>query len=420
MRAGYLVLMHQAARFFLVASILTLVSCGQERSPDERDRLHQELNDSLGLISKEADFNGFGVALVDSMGVLYANGFGIADVERMIPYTANTRQPIASISKTFIGLAIMKAQELGRLRLDDPIAKHLPFTVENPYHPGVPITVRHLVTHTSSINDDREYLFRAWILRDTTDLARNLALDIGACRFSAPHTAVPMEEFLRRYLAKDGAWYSDSAFAATVPGSRFAYSNIGATLAALVVEKATGQPFDAFTQQHILDPLGMRSSTWHGELLPDNALSCLYRTRTEPFPRYFCATYPDGGMVTTSNDFARYMAELVQGYHGRGTLLSNAGYAEYFREQLVDSNFVDRSTGLFTDEHNIGITIGFSSEGYFGHTGGDPGLFSMFFVERETGLGRYMVVNTDLESWEHHKRVWDLLGRYGVKLSAAR
>ena len=68
----------------------------------------------------------------------------------------------------------------------------------------------------------------------------------------------------------------------------------------------------------------------------------------------------------------------------------------------------------------IGITIGFSSEGYFGHTGGDPGLFSMFFVERSTGLGRYMIVNTDMEVWEHHKRVWDLLGRYGVKLSAGR
>ncbi|MBK8950293.1 MAG: hypothetical protein IPM68_15995 [Flavobacteriales bacterium] len=86
----------------------------------------------------------------------------------------------------------------------------------------------------------------------------------------------------------------------------------------------------------------------------------------------------------------------------------------------MDSNFVDRATGPFTDEHNIGITIGFSSEGYFGHTGGDPGLFSMFFVERKTGLGRYMVVNTDMEGWEHHKRVWDLLGRYAGKFGGAQ
>ncbi|MBK9289951.1 MAG: serine hydrolase [Flavobacteriales bacterium] len=151
-----------------------------------------------------------------------------------------------------------------------------------------------------------------------------------------------------------------------------------------------------------------------------------FRTRPSPactgpapeaFPRYYCATYPDGGMVTSSSDFGKYMAELVRGYRGQGTILSKASYAEYFREQLADSNFVDRATGMFTDEHNIGITIGFSSEGYFGHTGGDPGLFSMFFVERSTGLGRYMIVNTDMEGWEHHKQVWDMLGRYAGKLS---
>lgn len=90
---------------------------------------------------------------------------------------------------------------------------------------------------------------------------------------------------------------------------------------------------------------------------------------------------------------------------------------EYFRERFVDSQFVDRASGPFTDEHNIGITIGFSSEGYFGHTGGDPGLFSMFFVDRKTGLGRYMIVNTDMEGWEHHARVWELLGRYAQRMS---
>jgi len=407
------------AHSFVGIALITLIASCSTQVPDH-SKLQRELTDSLALLSKTADFNGFGVALVGPQGVLYQGGFGMADVAKNIAYTENTVQPIASISKTFIGLAVMKAQELGKLKLDDPVSKFLPFPVVNPHHRDVPITVRHLVTHTSSILDKQNYVFRAWILRDTTDLAKNLALDIGECRFSAPNTAVSMEEFLRRYLAKDGAWYSDSAFADLKPGERFNYSNIGATFAALVVDKATSMPFDAFTKRYILDPLEMRSSTWHGENLADTAISCLYRTRTEAFPRYYCATYPDGGMVTSSGDFAKYMAELVRGCRGEGTILSKASYAEYFREQLVDSNFVDRATGPFTDEHNIGITIGFSSEGYFGHTGGDPGLFSLFFVDRKTGLGRYMIVNTDLAGWEHHARVWELLGRYAVKLSAGR
>jgi CubicO group peptidase (beta-lactamase class C family) len=401
-------------------ALLVFASCTNRPMPGERERLSNELTDSITLITTAADFNGFGVALVDSTGVLYANGFGMADVSRQTPYTAQTVQPIASISKTFIGLAVMKAVDLGLVTLDDPVAKHLPFPVVNPHHPELPITVRHLVTHTSTILDKENYLFRAWILHDTTDLVRNLTLDIGACRFSPPNTAVAMEEFLRRYLVKGEAWYSDSAFADLKPGERFGYSNIGATLAALVVEKASGMSFDAFTQRHILDPLGMRSSTWHGEHLADTAISRLYRTRTEAYPRYFCATYPDGGMVTSAEDFAKYMAELVKGSRGAGTLLSKESYAEYFLEQLVDSQFVDRATGPFTDEHNMGITVGFSSEGYFGHTGGDPGLFSMFFVERKTGLGRYMIVNTDLEGWEHHAQLWELLGRHASKMSEAR
>lgn len=348
--------------------------------------LKRELQDSMHLILKDAAINGVGVALVGHEGVLFAGGHGLADRAVGTPYTEHTRQPIASISKTFIGLAVMKAQELGMLNLDDPIAKHLPFPVNNPRHPEKPITVRHLLTHVSTILDKENYLFRAWILRDTANLAQNLALDIGECRFSAPATAVSMEDLLRRCLSPDGEWYSDSVFADLRPGERFAYSNIGATLAALVVEKATGMSFDTFTQRHILDPLEMSSSTWHGENLSDTGISRLYRTQTETYPRYYCATYPDGGMVTSSSDFAKYMAELVRGYRGEGKILNKASYTEYFREQLLDINFVDRATGPFTDEHNIGITIGFSSEGYFGHTGGDPGLFAMFFVERGSGL----------------------------------
>lgn len=405
------------ATIFLIA--LACTSCAPPAPEQANGPMLEALTDSLEQLARSADFNGFGVALVDTNGVLYANGFGMADVQHAVPYTASTVQPIASISKTMIGLAVMKAVDLGKLRLDDPIAPYLPFPVVHPLYPDVPITVRHLATHTSSIIDTDEYLFRAWILRDTTDLTRNLALDISPCRFSPPSANMPMGTFLHNYLARDGAWYSDSVFSTLRPGTRFEYSNIGATLAALVVEKAVGMPFDAFTQQHIIGPLGMSSSTWHVENVRDSTLTQLYRTRTEAYPRYFGVTYPDGGLTASSSDMAKYMAELVKGYHGKGTVLSKGSYAEYFREQLADSNFVDRSMGAFADEHNTGIFMGSDAAGHFGHIGGDPGVFSMLFVDRSTGLGRYMIVNTDLESYAHHIQVWELLGRYAERLGRA-
>lgn len=404
----------------VVALLLLSGMACRTSAPKDRAMLRQELTDSLTLLARTADFNGFGVALAGPDGVWYSHGFGTADAAHGIAYTARTVQPIASISKTFVGLAVMKAQELGLMELDDPINAHLPFSVVDPHFPDTPITVRHLVTHTSGILDTDDYLQRAWVLCDTNDLAAHLALDITPCRFNPPTANRSMEDFLRNYLAPDGAWYDAAAFADTRPGARFAYSNIGATLAALVVETASGMPFEAFTQRYLFDPLGMKSTTWHGEALADTAISRLYRSRSAAYPRYACITWPDGGLVTSSADMALYLAELIKGHRGEGSLLGRSAYAEYFKEQLDDRRFVDRATGPFTDEHNIGILMGFSSEDRFGHTGGDPGLFSMLFVDRGTGVGRYMIVNTDLEDHAHHVRIWELLGRYAERLRTAR
>ncbi|MBK9289950.1 MAG: beta-lactamase family protein [Flavobacteriales bacterium] len=118
--------MIRSRKVLITFIILTFASCNTAIKPNENDALVQELTDSLTFLSKTADFNGFGVAVVGPQGVLYTNGFGLADVAKGIPYTERTVQPIASISKTFIGLAVLKAQELGKLKLDDPCRNSCP------------------------------------------------------------------------------------------------------------------------------------------------------------------------------------------------------------------------------------------------------------------------------------------------------
>jgi hypothetical protein len=124
-------------------------------------------------------------------------------------------------------------------------------------------------------------------------------------------------------------------------------------------------------------------------------------------------------MITSTSDFSKYMFELLSGYLGKGTLLSAASYKEYFTMQLKAENFIERSEGEFTDENNMGLTIGFSSTGNFGHTGGDPGLFSMMFFNPATKTGRYMIVNTDMNDkagWSQHEKIWSILNDYALKL----
>lgn len=111
------------------------------------------ITDELNKIYKQGYINGFSVAIVNQNKTLYQKGIGFSDKKIKKVYTENTIQNIASISKIFIGITLLKAQELGKLDLDDPINKFLSFEVKNPYYQDTPITIRHLATHTSTIMD---------------------------------------------------------------------------------------------------------------------------------------------------------------------------------------------------------------------------------------------------------------------------
>ncbi|MGB6036701.1 MAG: serine hydrolase domain-containing protein, partial [Cryomorphaceae bacterium] len=156
---------------FLTIVGFALLGCTKTETPKSESNsgketpIHQ-LTAELDSMSKANSFNGFAVAIANEKGTLYARGFGYANVETKEKYTENTIQHIASVSKTSIGLALMKAQEMGKLKLDDPIQNYLPFPVVNPFHPSAEITLRHLATHTSGINDTEQYMDHAWVLTE--------------------------------------------------------------------------------------------------------------------------------------------------------------------------------------------------------------------------------------------------------------
>lgn len=154
-------------------AITLMISCKHNNNTIKEVSKNQLIKDSLTLeietLNSKNYFNGLGVAIVDSTGILYEKGVGFADLKSNKPYTKNTVQPIASVSKTFIGIALLKAQEKGLLNLDDPINKYLPFEVRNPHFNNEPITVRQLSTHTSTIIDTENYMGRAYVLKDKID-----------------------------------------------------------------------------------------------------------------------------------------------------------------------------------------------------------------------------------------------------------
>ncbi len=400
---------------------LLLYSCTKKEKTHSSEFLlaQKELTEQLTKISTQTDFNGFGVAISNENEVLYQNGFGIANLEPKQKYDENTVQNIASVSKTFIGIAILKAQELGKLQLDDPINKYLSFKVTNPYYPNIPITIRQLTTHTSIINDNDVYRKKTIVLNDTINLKQNLDIDISPTKFNPPKAKITIEEFLKNTLDNRGKWYLKDVFLNKKPGKIYNYSNVGATLAALVLEKATGISYDKFTTEHILKPLQMNSSGWSFDSVNFSKCTNTFQDKRTPYPFYSLNTYPDGGMLTTSKDMGNYISELLKGFLGKGTLLNKESYQEYFRPQLQAKNFIDRDTSEYGD-YNIGITMTIFPSGNFGHFGGDPGLFSVIQFDKKKKTARYYIINTNPsgpETNKYHKQINDALDIYTEKLN---
>ena len=404
--------------------ILLLAHTNSPRTVNPRPSLAPALlyPDSLTQALKElysqGYINGFAVTLVNGSGPLYQKGFGYMDVAAKKLYTDSTIQNIASISKTFIGISLMKAQELGKLKLDDPVNSYLPFKVINPYFPEKEITIRHLATHTSTITDTKYYDKKSYVLKD--NIPADKLKDLNET-FNSPSSKSTLLEFLPMILDTKGKYYKKKGFLQELPGTKFDYSNIGATLAALVLEQATGVPFDEFTAKYILNPLNMDASGWSYDKINLSMHSKLYSDKETELPFYELITYPDGGMRTTAKDMGKYLSELIKAKSGKGTLLNPDSYNEYFKEQLNESHFEERDSVFpYNDEYNMGIFMGHSGNGAIGHTGGDPGVSSLMFFDTTTGIGRFLMINTSLNSQEGANEffgIMNALGDYSAKLS---
>ena len=373
------------------------------------------LTNEINTIYQQKKFNGFAVSIVDENGTLYKHGFGFSDVENNKKYTTETIQNIGSVSKTFVGIALLKAQELGKLNLDDSIDKYLPFKVCNPNFPKDKITIRHLATHTSSITDNEYYSSKNYYLKPNQNLNGLKLTFEDEQSFNPADSIISLQSYLENVLSAKGKWNKDS-FTSHKPGTIYEYSNVGTALAAFIVEQATGESFSQFTGKYILEPLKMKDSGWKTKDVDVKKYSRLYENPTTPLPYYELITYPDGGFITNVTDLSKYLSELIKGYNGKGTILSKESYKEYFKPQLTESNFTERNTkNPYNESYNVGIFMGFGYTGYIGHTGGDPGIMSIMFFDPKTSLGRIMIFNTNFSDKEGNKAffgIWNSLEKH--------
>ncbi|RZJ69153.1 serine hydrolase [Flavobacterium sp.] len=404
----------------LLCALATLVFSVGFCQENKAGQAEKALTKALDSIVKLGTFNGFSVAIASEKGKLYSKGFGYSDVASRKFYSDKTIQNIGSVSKPLVGIAIMKAVELGKLKLDDDVNNYLPFKVVNPKFPNVPITVRQLATHTSSIVDTDVYLNKNYFIKPDQDL-EGLPLEYDGQKFIPRSEALTLENYLKAVLTIDGSYFTEAIYVGK-PGEFYEYSNTATALAAIVVAQSVKIPFATFTEKYILKPLKMNHSGWDFSMVDFKSYSRLYADPKSPLPFYTLTTYPDGNFITSADDMSKFMSELINGYEGKGKILSRESYAEYFRPQLKAANFKERNEkNPYSESYNVGIFMGFGYTGLIGHTGGDPGVSSMLFFDPKTKIARYMVVNTnfhDKEGMRTFYAIIDLLQKYQSELNS--
>lgn len=389
------------ASYLIVLAFFLIPGCDTARHSaiEAKSPYLDSLTNALDSFSRNSLIPGFSVCIANDKGIIYARGFGMADVKNQKTFTPSTIHGVASVSKTFVALGIMKLVEQKKLSLDEPINSILPYKIINPHFPGIPITVRHLVTHTSTVIDDAfvpYYIGEAdiCIIDDDPGYDSLPAYILPNLAYMRMGKMITLDEHVRKYTLPGEKWYTDSTFLQKMPGQFFQYSNLGAAIAARIVEIRSGMSFEEFTRLYIFEPLDMKNTGWNLRGMNPDLVSLLYVQNDErspsgvvEYPQYHMTNFPVSGLKTNAIDLGNYLVEMIRGFQGNGKLLDTASYQALFQPQLNCENLDREDARDLHDKFNMATLWSVSSTGYRLHFGGNTGVYSFIYFNPRTKFG---------------------------------
>lgn len=361
-------------RFLVPLLLFVTTHAFGQNIKDSIDRLFKAKMEAAGIVGGAA-------AIVSDHKILWSDGYGYADSEKQIPYTVNTIMNIGSISKSITGICVMRAVQEKKLLLDADINTYLPFKVINPFFPKEKMTMRQLVIHTASIQDN------------------DPAYGDSAYDYSGD-PKIPLGDYLKAYLVPGGKYYADSNFVKAKPGTESYYSNVGAGLAGYIVECVTGMQLNAYSKKFMFTPLGLTRSGWKLRDIDTSQHSRLYNRQEDTLTRvpwYGLVTYPDGGVRTSVTDLSEMLLAMVnQGRRKGKQILAPAIARELWRPNFTKN---DKPTNYDYDVVNYNEGVFWSmndSTRKIGHVGRDPGVNTYMYYDRHLKRGIIIFYNTSI------------------------
>jgi CubicO group peptidase (beta-lactamase class C family) len=329
--------MIRAAALLSLAATLTLAQVAPVTKTEASGDLHRQVDKVFAKWDSTVS-PGCALSVIQDGQIIYKRGYGMADLDHDIPITPKTVFHVASISKQFTASAILLLAQEGKISLDDDVRKYIP---ELPDF-GVPITIRHLIHHTSGLRDQ-------WSL-----------LGLAGWRYSLD--LITDDDVLDVISRQKELNFK--------PGAEYVYCNTGFTLLAQIAKRVSGQSLREFTGKRIFQPLGMNSTHFrddHAEIVKNIAYGYVdgegetYRLSVTNFD-----TVGATSLLTTVEDMAHWDGNF---YHPK------VGGPQFVKQQLENGSLnsgksIDYASGLSLGKYRGLPTVG--------HGGADAGYRADF------------------------------------------
>ena len=341
----------------------------------EIDRLFAEF-------AKTAHVPGAAWGIVIDGKLAHSGAAGVRDVAANIPVDADTVFRIASMTKSFTAMSILKLRDEGKLSLDDPAERYVQELkgLRYPTTDSPRITIRHLLTHSEGFPEDNPW--------GDQQLAKS------------------EEQFSR--MLRGGIPFS------TTPGTAYEYSNYGFAILGRIVSRVSSVPYDEYVARNIRQPLGMTSTTLHPSKVPANRLAIGYRWEDDRWKEEPALPHGSfgamGGMLTSIRDLSRYVGALLDAWPPRDGAETGPVRRASLREMQQPWRpsgtrvVLDKSTNApRLSASSYGFGLGVTQTCDFGavvaHSGGLPGYGSLMRWLPDYGVGIMAFGNLTYTGW---------------------
>ena len=331
---------------------------------------HAQVQEAIKLLETwleaQKDYSqlpGLSMAVVHDQELLWSGGYGFSNPKEQMVSSDNSIHSICSISKLFTAIALMQLRDQGKLRLDDPVSKHLSwYKIKNTFPKMGIATIENILTHSSGLPRESDYNY-----------------------WTGPDFPFPPSEKIIKKLPEQNTLYPADKY--------FQYSNLGLTLAGEVVSSVSGRAFDAYVKDNILIPLKMSDTrTFMPKSLFGKQLAIGHEARNRSGERPAVPLFnaegigPAAGFSSTVLDLAKFASWQFRVLDGKNELIKSNTLREMQRVHFLDEDW--------SPAWGLGFSIWKNdSKKFVGHGGSCPGYRSQLLLQPDRKISTIFMTN---------------------------